>query len=94
MPLEFHEALTVDPTMRGVRFAGHPPTSQEGIIVVCEMTVDALQNLGGLTDPKLEELMGVFEIYKEMIFQVASAKFDEGAYRPRITSHDLEYFTV
>jgi hypothetical protein len=26
-----------------------------------------------------------------VIFQVASAKFDEGAFRPRITSGDLEF---
>jgi hypothetical protein len=36
-----------------------------------------------------EELMGVFEIYRETILAVASRKFDQGDMRPRITGKDI-----
>jgi hypothetical protein len=37
-----------------------------------------------------EELMGVFEIYRESILAAASRKFDKGDMRPRITARILE----
>lgn len=94
MPLEFRGVALIDPPARGVRFAGYPQGGREGAIVICEVTVDALRALSGLPDPTAEELMGVFELHKEAIFKFASAKFDEGAYRPRVTSDDFEYLTA
>jgi hypothetical protein len=92
--LEFRGIGLLDPPARGVRFAGYPQGGREGIIVICEVTVDALRHLGGLIDPTPDDLMGVFESYRDAICQVASLKFDEGAYRPRITLTDLEFLTV
>jgi hypothetical protein len=94
VPLDFRGVALIDPPARGVRFAGYPRGGREGAIVICEVTVEALRTLGGLPDATPDELMGVFEIHKETIFQVASAKFDEGAHRPRITSGDLEFATT
>lgn len=90
MPLEFRGIALIDPPARGVRFAGYPKGGREGAIVICEVTVDALRTLSGLSDPIPEELMGAFELYKEAIFQIASAKFDEGMHRPRVTSNELD----
>jgi hypothetical protein len=94
MPLDFRGVALIDPPARGVRFAGYPRGGREGSMVICEVTVEALRTLGGLPDATPDELMGVFEIRKEAIFQVASAKFDEGTYRPRVTSSDLGFVAV
>lgn len=37
-----------------------------------------------------DELMGVFEIYKDTILAIASRKFDKGDLRPRITDKDIK----
>jgi hypothetical protein len=79
----------MEPPARAVRFAGYPSGGQEIAVVVCEVTVDALQTLSGAMELTHNEAMGVFELHKELIFEVASAKFDEGAFRPRVTASDL-----
>jgi hypothetical protein len=89
MPLEFRGIALLDPPGRGIRFAGYPLKAKEGAIVICEVTVDALCVLSGLADPTPEELMGAFELHKEMIFEVASARFDNCAHRPRVTASDV-----
>ena len=43
-----------------------------------------------MPDANGDELMGVFEIYKETILAIASRKFDKGDMRPRITDKDIE----
>jgi hypothetical protein len=89
MPLEFRGVALADPPGRGVRFAGYPVRARVGAIVICEVTVDALRTLGAVPDATPDELMGIFELHKEQIFEIASARFDEGAHRPRVTAGDL-----
>ena len=59
-------------------------------MVICEISTDALRLLGEIPDASSEELMGVFEIYRETILAIASRKFDKGDLRPRITDRDIE----
>ena len=90
MPLEFRGAASMDPPRRGVRFAGYPLSSRQSPMVICEISTEALRLLGELPDASSEELMGVFEIYKETILAIASRKFDRGDLRPRITDEDVQ----
>lgn len=59
-------------------------------MVICEVSTEALRLLGELPDANGEELMGVFEIYKDTILAIASRKFDKGEMCPRITDKDVE----
>jgi hypothetical protein len=90
MSLEFRGAASMDPPQRGVRFAGYPVSSRHSAMVICEVSTDALRLLGEMPDANGEELMGLFEIYKETILAIASRKFDKGDMRPRITGKDIE----
>lgn len=90
MPLEFRGSASLDPPQRGVRFAGYPKSGRQSAMVICEVSTDVLRHLGEMPDATSEELMGVFEIYKETILTIASKKFDMGEMRPRITDKDLE----
>lgn len=90
MPLEFPGTPSMDPPRRGVRFAGYPISSRHPPMVICEVSTEALRLLGEMPDANSEELMGVFEIYKETILAIASRKFDKGDMRPRITDNDIE----
>ena len=90
MPLEFLGAASMDPPKRGVRFAGYPISSRHSPMVVCEISTEALRLLGEMPDASGEELMGVFEIYRETILAIASHKFDKGDMRPQITDKDIE----
>ena len=90
MPLEFRGAASMDPPERGVRFAGYPVSSRHSPMVICEVSTEALRLLGDVPDANGDELMGVFEIYKETILAIASRKFDKGDMRPRITDKDIE----
>jgi hypothetical protein len=90
MPLEFRGTASMDPPKRGVRFAGFPISSRQAPMVVCEISIEALRLLGEMPDASSEQLMGVFEIYKETILAIASSKFDQGDMRPRITDRDFE----
>jgi hypothetical protein len=90
MPLEFRGAASMDPPRRGVRFAGCPMSSRHPLMVICEVSTDALRLLGEMPDASGEELMGVFEIYREAILAIASCKFDKGDMHPRITDKDIE----
>ena len=78
----------MDPPGRGVRFAGYPTSRQNLPMVICEVSAEALREVGGLPDASLNELIGVFEIHKERILAVASAKFDAGSHRPLVTADD------
>ena len=90
MPLEFRGAASMDPPRRGVRFAGYPISAKCSPMVVCEVSTEALRLLGELSDASSEELMGVFEIYKDTILAIASRKFDKGDLRPRVTGRDIK----
>ena len=90
MPLEFRGAASMDPPRRGVRFAGYPIAAKRSPMVVCEVSTEALRLLGELPDASSEELMGVFEIYKDTILAIASRKFDKGDLRPRVTDKDIQ----
>ena len=90
MPLEFRGAASMDPPKRRVRFAGYPVSSRHAPMVICEVSSEALRRLAEMPDVSSEELMGVFEIYKETILAIASRKFDKGDMRPRITDKDVE----
>lgn len=90
MPLEFRGVASMDPPKRGVRFAGYPKSSRHPPMIICEVSIEALRLLGESPDASSEELMGVFEIYKETILAIASRKFDKGEMRPRITDKDIE----
>ena len=59
-------------------------------MVICEVSTETLRLLGEMPDAGDDELMGVFEIYKETILAIASRKFDTGEMRPRITDKDVE----
>jgi len=89
MPLEFRGSASLDPPKRGVRFAGYPISARQSAMVICEVSTDALRLLAEMPDATGEELMGVFEIYKDTILTIASRKFDDGDMRPRITDKDL-----
>ena len=89
MPLEFRGPASMDPPKRSVRFAGYPVTNRRPPMVVCEVSMEALRVLGEMPDASSEELMGVFEIYRDTILTIASRKFDKGEMRPRITDKDL-----
>lgn len=89
MALEFRGLAIMDPPGRGVRFAGYSTVSRNLSPVICEVTADALRILGNLPEGSIAELMGIFEIHKEDILKIASAKFDEGEYRPLITAKDF-----
>ena len=73
----------------GVRFAGYPVSGRQLPMAICEVSAGALQHLGGLPDASTEELMGVFELHREAILEVAFRKFDAGHYRPRVTKEDF-----
>lgn len=90
MPLEFRGSASMDPPRRRVRFAGYPVSARHPSMVICEVSTEALRLLGELPDANGEELMGVFEIYKDAILAVASRKFDNGDMRPRITDKDVK----
>jgi hypothetical protein len=90
MPLEFRGAASMDPPRRGVRFAGYPMSSRHSLMVICEVSTEALRLLGEMPDADGDELMGVFEVYRETILAIASRKFDKGDLRPRITDKDIE----
>ena len=90
MPLEFRGTASIDPPKRGVRFAGYPTSSRHPPMVVCEVSTEALRLLGEMPNASSEELMGVFEIYKDTILAIASLKFDKGDARPRVTEKDVE----
>ena len=90
MPLELLGSASIDPSKHGVRFAGYPMPSRHPSMVLCEISTEALRRLGGMPDATSDELMGVFEIYKDTILAIASGKFDQGDMRPRITNKDLD----
>jgi hypothetical protein len=58
--------------------------------VICEVSTDLFRLLGEMPDASSEELMGVFEIYKDTILAAASLKFKGGDLRPRITYQAVE----
>jgi hypothetical protein len=89
MPLEFRGSASMDPPRRGIRFAGYPASVRRSSMVICEVSTEALRLLGGMPDANSEELMGVFEIYRDTILAIASRKFDNGELRPRITDRDI-----
>ena len=89
MPLEFRGLAIMDPPGRGVRFAGYPISRIKPPMVICEVSAGALRALGELPDASEGELMGIFEIHKDRILTLASAKFDAGEHRPFITSADF-----
>jgi hypothetical protein len=90
MPLEFRGPASMDPPKRRVRFAGYPVSGRHPSMVICEVSTEALRLLGEMPDASSEELMGVFEIYRDTILSIASSKFDRGDIRPRVTDKDLE----
>jgi hypothetical protein len=89
VPLEFQGLAIMDPPGRGVRFAGYPPSRQNHLMVICEVTAEALRAIGGLPDASNDELMEIFELHKEQILAVASARFDAGEHRSIITERDF-----
>ena len=89
MPLEFRGLAIMDPPGRGVRFAGYPTSRQRLPMVICEVSAEALRAVGGLPDASFDELMGIFEIHKDQILAVASAKYDAGDHRPCVTADDF-----
>ena len=90
MPLEFRGAASMDPPKRGIRFAGYPISSKHPPMVICEVSTKALRLMGAMPDASSEELMGVFEIYKDTILAIAYRKFDKGDMRPRVTDKDIQ----
>jgi hypothetical protein len=90
MPLEFRGSASMDPPRRRVRFAGYPISARHPSMVICEVSTEALRLLGEMPDASGEQLMGVFEIYKDTILAIASRKFDKGETCPRITDKDVE----
>jgi len=58
-------------------------------MVICEVSAEALRAVGAMPDASFGELMGIFEVYKDQILAVASAKFDAGDHRPCVTTDDF-----
>jgi hypothetical protein len=58
-------------------------------MVICEVSAEAVRAVGGLPDASFDELMGIFEIHKDQILAVASAKYDAGDHRPCVTADDF-----
>jgi hypothetical protein len=89
VPLELRGLAIMDPPGRGVRFAGYPTSRIKPPMVICEVSAGALRTVGGMPDASFGELMGIFEIYKDQILAVASAKYDAGEHRPCVTADDF-----
>jgi hypothetical protein len=59
-------------------------------MVICDISTEAMRLLGEMPNATSEELIRVFEIYRETILAIASRKFDRGDLRPCITDRDIE----
>lgn len=90
MPLEFRGAAVTDPPGRNVRFAGFPVGGRPSAMVVCEISYRALQSLTGGVNTDRHDLLGTYEMHKNRIWEIASRKFDQGDFRPRISVDDLQ----
>jgi hypothetical protein len=89
MPLEFWGLAITNPSARGVRFTAHPNAGTGAALVICEVSADALLQLGRLPDASEEELMGIFELYKEVILEIVTKKYLSGVARPMVTVTDV-----
>jgi hypothetical protein len=89
MPLEVRGVAIADPAGRAVRFAGVPIGGRAGIVIVCEVTAEALRFLADNSHAEKDELLGIFAANQEAIFKIASNQFDDGDHRPRVTIEDF-----
>jgi len=89
VPLEFRGLAVLDPNGKQVRFAGYPVEHGSTRIVICQVSTEALRTLGNIAKPSEEELLDVFDVYSDEIFQIASEQFDGGAHHPSVTMADL-----
>ncbi len=89
MPLEFQGAAILNPRKSAMRFAGYPVRGKDTPIVICEITTDAIRYLGHITNPTDEALLAAFDEHKDGIQKLASALYDGGAHRPRVTLNEV-----
>jgi hypothetical protein len=89
MPLEFKGRALMDPPGRGVRFAGYPMHTRSSALVICQISVEALREIGRMPDANPEEVVRIFENFKDSIHRTASGIYDLGDLRPTITAADV-----
>ena len=87
MPLEFHGVAASEATAQAVRFIGYSTKARLSAGVICEVTHEALRLLSQKYGS--DELIFNFADCASLVFEIASAKFDEGSFRPRVTAHDV-----
>ncbi|MEO6022108.1 MAG: DUF1488 family protein [Burkholderiales bacterium] len=89
MPLEFRGVAIVDPKRSAVRFAGYPKPGKDAPIIICEIQAGALRYLGKVTDPSEDALVAAFDKHRADIESMASAIYDRGELRPKITLNEV-----
>jgi len=86
MPLEVRGVPIPDPAGRTVRFAGVPVGGRHaGMIIICEVTAEALRFLAEDPNADKEKLLEIFAANQETIFKRASDQYDDGHHRPQVT---------
>jgi hypothetical protein len=90
VPLEFRGLAIMHPNGKEARFAGYPVGNRSAPIVICLVTRDVLLSLGNVPAASDEDLLTVFDLYKDEIQAAASKQFDDGVHRPTVTPHDMQ----
>ncbi len=88
MPLEFRGVGILGPRKSAVRFAAYPH-GREAPLIICEVSAEVIRSLCGANPTTEEALMEGFSKHSDLIRSLASAQFDSGNLRPKISLSDV-----
>jgi hypothetical protein len=88
--LTFEGHAVVETRSGGVNFAGQY-TDHDGRMqdVLCRVTGEVLQTLGGLKDPTPDQLLDTYFRFSAKLNPLASAQYSAGIANPHITLRDI-----
>ncbi len=88
MPLDFRGVGILDPRKSAVRFAAYPQ-GREAPLIICEVSAEVIRSLCDANSATEEALMDGFYAHADLIRSFASAQFDCGNLRPKISLADV-----
>jgi hypothetical protein len=90
LKLTFEGHAVVETRSGGVNFAGQY-TDHDGRLqdVLCRVTGEVLQTLGGLKDPTPDQLLDTYFRFSAKLNPLASAQYSAGIANPQITLRDI-----
>jgi hypothetical protein len=91
MKLNFDCRPFYEPSISAVKFVGYHQDSQgHDQFVLCRVSRDALEHLGGVTNANADQLMAIFHSVQAKVYAIATAQYAIGVKRPLVTKDDVQ----